>query len=104
MAKLGDLGTAKLQCLIATAGPGAIIYGAPEASDASKHSPKMDVYSFGVLVLETLTNTLPIENLDALKDQVCKQFPWYHQLVTCCINHQSSDRPTMYDVRIRLKR
>ena len=43
--------------------PGAIIYGAPEASVASKHSPKMDVYSFGVLVLETLTSTLPIENL-----------------------------------------
>ena len=98
LAKLGDLGTAKLQRLTTTAGPGAIIYGAPEASDASKHSPKMDVYSFGVLILETLTNTLPIENLDALKDQVCKQFPQYHQLVTSCTNHQSSDRPTMYDV------
>ena len=40
LAKLGDLGTAncKLQRLTTTAGPGAIIYG---ASDASKHSPKM---------------------------------------------------------------
>ena len=98
LAKLGDLGTAKLQRLTTTAGPGAIIYGAPEAGNASKHSPKMDVYSFGVLVLETMTSTLPIENLDVLKDQVCKQFPWYHQLVTSCTNQQASDRPTMYDV------
>ena len=49
LAKLGDLGTAKLQRLATTAGPGAIIYGAPEAGDASKQSPKMDVYNFGVL-------------------------------------------------------
>ena len=54
-----------------------------------------DVYSFDVLVLETLTNTLPIENLDALKDQVCKQFPWYHQLVSPVVPINS---PTMYDV------
>ena len=98
LAKLGDLGTAKLQRLATTAGPGAIIYGAPEASDASKHSAKMDVYSFGVLILETLTTTLPYENLDALKGQVQQQFPQYHQLVTSCTNQHSSDRPTMYDV------
>ena len=98
LAKLGDLGTAKLQRLATTAGPGAIVYGAPEASDASKHSPKMDVYSFGVLIVEILTKTLPFEILTTLKDQVQQQFSQYHQLVTSCTNQQSSDRPTMYDV------
>ena len=98
LAKLGDLGTAKLQRLVATAGPGAIIYGAPEAADPSKHSSKMDVYSFGVLVVEVLTQTLPFQNLTTLKDQVQQQFPQYHQLVTSCTNQQSSDRPTMYDI------
>ena len=98
LAKLGDLGTAKLQRLATTAGPGAIVYGAPEAADASKHSPKMDVYSFGVLIVEILTKTLPFEILTTLKDQVQQQFPQYHQLVTSCTNQQSSDRPTMYDV------
>ena len=43
--------------------------------DVSKHSPKMDVYSFGILVLETLIGTRPIENLDGLKDQIQQQFP-----------------------------
>ena len=98
LAKLGDLGTAKIQQQAATAGPGAMAYGAPEAGDYTKHSPKMDVYSYGVLILETLTKTHPFQMVDALKAQVQQQFPQYHQLVTSCTNHQSSDRPTMYDV------
>ena len=98
LAKLGDLGTAKIQQQAATAGPGAIAYGAPEAGDFTKHSPKMDVYSHGVLMLEILTKTHPFQIVDTLKAQVQQQFPQYHQLVTSCTNHQSSNRPTMYDV------
>ena len=55
LAKLGDLGTANLQCLVSTAGPGAWVYDTPEAAHASNHTPKMDVYSFGVLGVEILT-------------------------------------------------
>ena len=98
LAKLGDLGTAKLQLQAGTANPGAMAYGAPEAGDYTKHSPKMDIYSYGILILEILTTTHPFEVVDALKTQVQQQFPQYHQLVTSCINQQSSDRPTMYDV------
>ena len=104
LAKLGDLGTAKIQQQAATAGPGAIAYGAPEAADFTKHSPKMDVYSYGVLMLEVLTKTHPFQIVDALKAQVQQQFPQYHQLVTSCTNHQSSNRPTMYDVIDQLDR
>ena len=104
LAKVGDLGTAKIQQQAATAGPGAIAYGAPEAADFTKHSPKMDVYSYGVLMLEILTKTHPFQIVDALKAQVQQQFPQYHQLVTSCTNHQSSNRPTMYDVIEQLDR
>ena len=104
LAKLGDLGTAKIQQQAATAGPGAIAYGAPEAADFTKHSPKMDVYSYGVLVLEVLTKTHPFQMVDALKAQVQQQFPQYRQLVTSCTNHQSRNRPTMYDVIEQLDR
>ena len=104
LAKLGDLGTAKIQQQAATAGPGAIAYGAPEAADFTKHSPKMDVYSYGVLVLEVLTKTHPFQMVDALKAQVQQQFPQYRQLVTGCTNHQSRNRPTMYDVIEQLDR
>ena len=98
LAKLGDLGTAKIQQQAATAGPGAIAYGAPEAGDFTKHSPKMDVYSYGVLILEILTKTHPFQVADALKVQVQQQFPQYHHLVTSCTNQKSNDRPTMYDI------
>ena len=98
VAKLGDLGTAKLQQYCTTPGPGALAYAAPEVADPKCHSTKMDVYSFGVLLVEVLTKTLPFQNMKTLKVQVQQQFPQYHQLVTSCTNHQSSGRPTMYDV------
>ena len=98
LAKLGDLGTAKLQQYCTTPGPGALAYAAPEVADPKRHSTKMDVYSFGILVVEVLTKTLPFQNLNTLTVQVQQQFPQYHQLVTNCTNQQSSGRPTMYDV------
>ena len=98
LAKLGDLGTAKIQQHITTPGPGALAYAAPEVADPKCHSTKMDVYSFGVFMIEVLTKILPFQNLSTLKVQVQQRFPWYHQLVTSCTNHQSSRRPTMYDV------
>ena len=104
LAKLGDFGTVRIQQQAATAGPGAMAYGAPEAGDFTKHSAKMDVYSFGVLVLETLTKTHPFQVVDDLKAQVQQKFPQYHQLVTSCTNQQSGDRPTMYDVIDQLER
>jgi len=104
LAKLGDLGTAKIQQQVATAGPGAIAYGAPEARNPEEHSPKMDVYSFGILVMETLTKIYPYEMMDALKAQVQQHYPQYDQLVTSCTKQQSSDRPTMYDVLVQLNR
>ena len=102
LAKLGDLGTAKIQQHITTPGPGALTYAAPEAADPNCHSTKMDVYSFGVLVIEILTKTLPFENLSILKAQVQQQFPQYHQLLISCTSQESSDRPTMYEVIVQL--
>ena len=98
LAKLGDLGTAKIQQHITTPGPGALAYAAPEVADPKSHSTKMDVYSYGVLVVEILTKTLPFQNLSTLKVQIQQQFPQYHHLVTSCTNQKSSDRPMMYDV------
>ena len=102
LAKLGDLGTAKIQQQIATAGPGAIAYGAPEAGDYTKHSPKMDVYSFGVVVIETISKTHPFQMINSLKTLIRDQYPQYDQLVTNCTKQQSCDRPTMYDVLVQL--
>ena len=102
LAKLGDLGTANLQRQIATIGPGAIAYGAPETVIPEQHSPKMDVYSFGILILEILTKSHPFQKANILKGQVQQQYPQYDQLVTSCTKQESSDRPTMYDVLVQL--
>ena len=98
LAKLGDLGTAKIQQDTTTPGPGALAYAAPEVADPKSHSTKMDVYSFGILLVEILTKTLPFQTLDALKSNVQRRFPQYHLLVTSCTNRRPNSRPTINDV------
>ena len=51
-AKLGDFGSANFLAKLRTISPGCIAYAAPEAGDPRQQGPKMDVYSFGVLLLE----------------------------------------------------
>ena len=102
LAKLGDLGTAKIQQHCTTPGPGTMAYASPEVASPTQHSPKMDVYSYGILIIETLIETFPFKKVDILRACVQEQFPQYHQLVTSCNSHQSSDRPTMYDVITQL--
>ena len=52
IAKLGDFGSANFLAKLGTVGPGCVAYAAPEAGDPRQQGPKMDVYSFGVLLLE----------------------------------------------------
>ena len=49
---LGDFGSANFLAKLGTVGPGCVAYAAPEAVDPRQQGPKMDVYSFGVLLLE----------------------------------------------------
>ena len=59
VAKLGDYGSANFQAKLQTVGPGCPVYAAPEAGRPEEQGPKMDVYSYGVLLLEMCTGTLP---------------------------------------------
>ena len=49
-----------------------LVNDAPEAADPYEHSPKMDEYSFGVLVVAKI---LPFQNFPNLKDCVQQQLP-----------------------------
>ena len=58
-AKVSDYGTVNLLQRLQTVGPGSPCYAAPEAEYASQQSPKMDIFSFGALLVEMLTGELP---------------------------------------------
>ena len=57
-AKVSDYGTVNLQENLATVGPGSPCYAAPEANDPTQQSPKMDIFSFGALLIEMLSGEL----------------------------------------------
>ena len=58
-AKLLDYGSANLQENVHTAGPGSPVYSAPEATTPKLHSPAMDIYSVGILLVEMATGQFP---------------------------------------------
>ena len=58
-AKLTDYGSVNVVRHLRTENPGSPAYAAPEASNPRLQSPKMDIYSFGALILEMLTGRLP---------------------------------------------
>ena len=57
-AKVSDYGTVNLQENLATVGPGSPCYAAPEANYPTQQSPKMDIFSFGALLMEMLSGEL----------------------------------------------
>ncbi len=57
-AKVTDYGSVNLVRQLHTENPGSPVYSATEAAIPSQQTPKMDIYSFGVLMLEMLTGEL----------------------------------------------
>ena len=55
-AKLSDYGSVNLQDHIKTANPGNPVYSAPESNTPALHSPAMDIFSFGILIIFNLSN------------------------------------------------
>ena len=93
-AKVSDYGSANFLQRVATVGPGNPTYAAPEANDPSRQSPKMDVYSYGVLLLETCSRRFPDStDRDALFQLV--QQPTMVELIRQCLEHDPNRRPTM---------
>ena len=92
-AKLTDYGSVNVVCQLRTENPGSPAYAAPEASNPRLQSPKMDIYSFGALILEVLTGQLPAP--DQRPGLLCQV---YHEQLLClirkCLNENPEDRPS----------
>ena len=90
-AKVSDYGAVNLQHLLHTSNPGNTIYSAPEANDSRQQSPKIDIFSFGVLLIEMLTSELSSfderEELNTIRHQPLLN------LIKRCLSYHKEDRP-----------
>eukprot|EP00731_Ephydatia_muelleri_P027528 Em0019g401a len=67
--QLSDFGSSNFARQVTTVGPGNYSYAAPKSSDCSLQSPKMDAFSYGILVLEMACGQFPEvqKRLDVMK-------------------------------------
>ena len=104
--KVSDFGSAKLARQATTVAPGAVVYGAPEAfqsiteTNQKVQSVKMDIYSFGILLCEVLTNQFPdnARSYQSMLDSLHDTLPSMYQLVLHCKQQVPEDRPSMKEV------
>ena len=94
-AKLSDYGSANLQENVHTAGPGNPVYSAPEATTPKLHSPAMDIYSVGILLVEMATGKFPSSVSFEREAQIMEvKWPLMKRIVLHCTHDDPKSRPT----------
>ena len=92
-AKVADYGSVNLLKELKTVGPGSPVYAAPEATLPELQSTKMDIFSFGVLLVEMLTDRFPdVESRSQLIAQI--KHNGYLRLVNMCLREVQCERPS----------
>ena len=99
--KVSDYGSVNLLTCLQTVGPGNPVYAAAEANIPALQSPKMDIFSFGVLLVEMLTHQFPDVNsrqrLIASIDHA-----GYLALIEECLSEERDNRPSAQQLLARL--
>ena len=96
-AKISDYGSANFINLItSTIGPGSPVYAAPEAHIPDRHTPKMDVFSLGILMVEMCLGELSRSTLVHQIQNI--HWPDVVTLIRRCISKQPADRPNASDI------
>uniref|UniRef100_A0A1X7UGV0 Protein kinase domain-containing protein n=1 Tax=Amphimedon queenslandica TaxID=400682 RepID=A0A1X7UGV0_AMPQE len=101
-AKVSDYGTVSLQPLTSTCSPGNPVYSAPEAGNPREHSPAMDVFSYGVLLIEMVVCEFPDVGKRVAQIKAIKR-PALKNLIERCLIENYKQRPTMSDIINEIK-
>ena len=111
-AKVSDFGSANLAKQAQTAASGAIVYCAPEmfptediTTPPKPQTTKVDVFSYGILVLEVIAREMPSpETRYALLQRVSRQWKVMHEMIVECTKREPAERPTIADILNKLNR
>ena len=103
-AKLSDYGSVNLQDHIKTANPGSPVYSAPESNTPALHSPAMDIFSFGILLVEMATRRFPSSTVYEREAQIREvKWPTIRSLITRCTVTNHNTRPKTDNVLNQLE-
>ena len=92
-AKVSDYGSVNLLERLRTAAPGNPTYAAPEAGNMTLQSPKMDIFSFGVLLVEMCSAQFPeVADRERLIHSI--QHPGIVALIRQCLSEDRNARPS----------
>ena len=102
--KLSDFGSANLQSRVKTEIPGNPAYASPEARIPDNHTPAMDIYSLGVVIMEMILHQPP-EMTTVSRERQAQSIQWRPMkvLVLRCINNDRTQRPKTVQVLDVLK-
>ena len=102
-AKVTDYGSVNLQNQLTTKNPGNPVYSAPESSDPSIQTTKMDIFSFGVLLVEMCTAQFPeVATREAMIHSICERH-WV-DMIRGCIQGDQQQRPSASRIITQLAR
>jgi len=96
-AKVSNYGSVNLLERLSTGAPGKPTYAAPEAGNAALQSPKMDIFSFGVLLVEMCSARFP-EVADRERFICSIQHPSMVALIRRCLAVDRNARPSASDI------
>lgn len=97
-AKLSDYGSANFVRYATTVGPGNPLYSAPEVNDPKQHSPKMDIYSLGLLLVEMCSGELFDDHEELIQTRIFADWPEMVAVIRPCIHQDPRRRPSAADV------
>ena len=101
LAKVSDYGSANIQSQVMSTGGGNPRYIAPEAHSTDRQTVKMDIYSFGVLLLEMYTSEFPDPDYRDESIAAVEQ-PQIVELITQCLNLDETRRPCAEQILVTL--